>query len=241
MRKIGTHMRGHVVAYLALFFALGGTSIAAVNALPKNSVGSAQIKNGAIQKVDLAKRTVSALRGLRGTAGAQGPAGPQGPTGATGTQGIQGPKGDKGADFTAETTLAAGHLETGNFAAWGGTGYMGATINFRIPLSAPINGAHAQFVANGSSFTTECPGFGEALAGYLCVYERTSGNRSSGGIWTSDGTITPGASKTGFWLYYTSVAAGGQWSYGEWAVRAPGAAAASTSSSVRRAAQAPPN
>jgi hypothetical protein len=40
MRKIGTHMRGHFVAYLALFFALGGTSFAAVNALPKNSVGS---------------------------------------------------------------------------------------------------------------------------------------------------------------------------------------------------------
>jgi hypothetical protein len=40
MRKIGNHMRGHFVAYLALFLALGGTSIAAVNALPTNSVGS---------------------------------------------------------------------------------------------------------------------------------------------------------------------------------------------------------
>ena len=40
MRKFGKHVRGHFVAYLALFFALGGTSIAAVNALPKNSVSS---------------------------------------------------------------------------------------------------------------------------------------------------------------------------------------------------------
>jgi len=84
MKKFRNHVRGHFVAYLALFFALGGTSIAAVNALPKNSVGSAQIINGSIQKVDLAKRTVSSLRGLRGTAGPQGPAGPAGATGPPG-------------------------------------------------------------------------------------------------------------------------------------------------------------
>jgi hypothetical protein len=69
LRKIGKHARGHFVAYLALFFALGGTSFAAVNALPKNSVGSPQIKNGAIQKVDISKKTVSALHGLRGPRG----------------------------------------------------------------------------------------------------------------------------------------------------------------------------
>ena len=91
MKKFGNHLRGHFVAYLALFFALGGTSIAAVNALPNNSVGSAQIKNGAIQKVDLAKRTVSSLRGLRGTRGLQGPAGPRGPAGPAGATGPPGP------------------------------------------------------------------------------------------------------------------------------------------------------
>jgi hypothetical protein len=93
MKKIGTHLRMHFVAYLALFFALGGTSIAAVNALPKNSVGSAQIKNGSIQKVDISKRTVSALRGLRGLRGLTGATGA---AGAAGAQGIQGPKGDTG-------------------------------------------------------------------------------------------------------------------------------------------------
>ena len=41
------------VACLALLVALGGTSIAAVNALPANSVGTAQLKNNAVnsQKV----------------------------------------------------------------------------------------------------------------------------------------------------------------------------------------------
>jgi hypothetical protein len=64
--------------YVALFFALGGTSIAAVNALPKNSVGSPQIKNGSIQKIDISKRTVSAMRGLRGATGGTGATGPTG-------------------------------------------------------------------------------------------------------------------------------------------------------------------
>jgi hypothetical protein len=37
-----------VIALIALFVALGGTSYAAINALPKNSVGTKQLKNGAV-------------------------------------------------------------------------------------------------------------------------------------------------------------------------------------------------
>jgi hypothetical protein len=101
MKKIGNHVRGHFIAYLALFFALGGTSIAAVNALPKNSVGSPQIKNGSIQKVDISKKTVSALHGLRGPAGATGA------TGATGAAGAKGDTGAKGDPGTPATKLFA--------------------------------------------------------------------------------------------------------------------------------------
>jgi hypothetical protein len=93
MRQFGKHVRRNSVAYVALFFALGGTSIAAVNSLPKNSVGSAQIKNGSIQKVDISRRTVSALHGLRGPRGIQGA---QGIQGIQGIQGVKGDKGDKG-------------------------------------------------------------------------------------------------------------------------------------------------
>ena len=39
---------GLVVGIIALFVALGGTSYAAIVTLPKNSVGTAQIKNGAV-------------------------------------------------------------------------------------------------------------------------------------------------------------------------------------------------
>lgn len=48
MKKIGNHLRGHFVAYVALFFALGGTSLAAVQSLPRNSVGTKQLKRNAV-------------------------------------------------------------------------------------------------------------------------------------------------------------------------------------------------
>src|SRR5579859_4539792 len=78
-----------VVALVALFVALGGTSYAAFS-LPKNSVGTAQIKSQAVTKAKIAKKTVAALRGHRGPRGATGPAGPTGPTGPAGPQGASG-------------------------------------------------------------------------------------------------------------------------------------------------------
>ena len=46
LNTFSTHLRRHVVAYLALFVALGGTSYAA--SLPKNSVGATQLKDRAV-------------------------------------------------------------------------------------------------------------------------------------------------------------------------------------------------
>src|SRR4051794_283556 len=78
----------NVVATLALFIALGGTSYAALK-LPKNSVGSTQIKAGAVHSGEVANRTIrlgdislSARSSLRGQTGAQGQQGAQGPAGA---------------------------------------------------------------------------------------------------------------------------------------------------------------
>jgi hypothetical protein len=87
MSSFRRYVSRHHVALLALFFALGGTSLAAVNALPRNSVGSPQIRNRSIQKIDLARRTISSLRGARG---------PQGLQGVPGVAGAKGDKGDKG-------------------------------------------------------------------------------------------------------------------------------------------------
>src|SRR5881397_735315 len=74
----------NVMATLAVFIALGGSSYAALK-LPRNSVGATQIragavrssevKNGALHSADLSVGTRRALRGAAGPAGAQGPAG----------------------------------------------------------------------------------------------------------------------------------------------------------------------
>src|SRR3954447_21204249 len=56
----------NVTATLALIVALGGTSYAAFK-LPKNSVGPAQIKRGAVHSTDIAKGQIG-LRHLGGSA-----------------------------------------------------------------------------------------------------------------------------------------------------------------------------
>jgi collagen triple helix repeat protein len=96
LKNSSKHLRQHFVAYLALFVALGGTSMAASNALvPKNSVGTAQVINHSLLKKDFKSgqlpRGARGPAGPRGLAGAQGAAGPAGPAGAAGAQGPAGP------------------------------------------------------------------------------------------------------------------------------------------------------
>ena len=80
VNQTSRHLRRNGVAYIALFFALCGTSYgAAASLLPKNSVSSAQVVNGSLQRVDLSAATLRALHGARGTRGAHGIQGPQGP------------------------------------------------------------------------------------------------------------------------------------------------------------------
>jgi hypothetical protein len=81
----------NVVATLALFLALAGVGYAATK-LPKDSVGTAQLKKSAVTS---AKVKDGSLRSADFAAG-QIPAGPTGPAGATGPAGPQGPKGDRG-------------------------------------------------------------------------------------------------------------------------------------------------
>lgn len=94
-----------VVACLSLLISLGGVSYAAIR-LPRNSVGTKQVINGSLQKVDLNKRTVAALRGERGATGPQGAQGPQGlrglqgPQGEIGPTGLEGPPGEDGFYYT---------------------------------------------------------------------------------------------------------------------------------------------
>jgi hypothetical protein len=89
---------GHatVVAYLALFVALGGTSYAALSISGKN------VKNGSLTGADLKNNSVASAdvrdRGLlaKDFKAGQLPAGPTGPTGAPGVPGLPGAAGSSG-------------------------------------------------------------------------------------------------------------------------------------------------
>jgi len=52
------HLRANAVAYLALFVALGGTSYA-VTSIPRNSVGTRQLRNGAVTPAKLNSRSIA--------------------------------------------------------------------------------------------------------------------------------------------------------------------------------------
>ncbi len=53
---------GDGVSLIALFVALGGTSYAAITALPKNSVGTAQLKNNAVTGAKIKDHAITAAK-----------------------------------------------------------------------------------------------------------------------------------------------------------------------------------
>lgn len=119
-----------VVASLALLVALAGTGYAAVN-LPANSVGTAQLKNGAVTAVKVKRATLlksnfAANQLPRGPRGFVGPPGPPGAVGGAGARGPTGPAGPSGSGLWAvvnpDGSLARGsgvlgttHVSTGVF------------------------------------------------------------------------------------------------------------------------------
>ena len=109
-----------VVASIALFVALSGTSYA-VTQLPKNSVGTKQLKRNAVTSTKVKDGTLVAAdfqagvltgtagpKGDTGATGAAGATGPAGPAGATGAQGVPGPTASATASASGTTTLTAG-------------------------------------------------------------------------------------------------------------------------------------
>jgi hypothetical protein len=136
----------NVVASLALFVALGGSSYAAVKITGK------QIRDGSLTGADIKNGSVGARDLKPGAAGQPGPAGSQGPQGP---QGLQGPAGDPASvpaygatagrtvfgypDFTLAKTLPAGkyvlHASV-DIQGYGSTsGYMGgiSVVDCSIP------------------------------------------------------------------------------------------------------------
>src|SRR3954451_23950596 len=72
-----------VISLIALFVALGGTSYA-ITKLPRNSVGSAQVKPNALTGADIRNGSLASKDLAASARGLRGPRGPQGPPGSAG-------------------------------------------------------------------------------------------------------------------------------------------------------------
>jgi hypothetical protein len=142
-----------VIACLALGVALGGTSYATVLQVPRASVGTPQLKSGAVTNAKLARNAVtstkvrngSLVRGdfargtlLRGPAGATGPAGPAGPAGPPGLSGVERVEVTTAANSTALKT-AQMPCPTGKRLLGGGARLNNAPAAVSLQQSFPDN------------------------------------------------------------------------------------------------------
>jgi hypothetical protein len=144
LRGTASYVGRHHVALFALFFALGGTSFAATDALlPPNSVGTRQVINGSLQTTDLSKTARSALKGNRGQTGQPGAQGAEGSTGATGAQGVPGAPGQPSTKLFV--AVDAGGTLTKNSGATSTTRASAGT--YRVAFNTNIT--NCVYLANG--------------------------------------------------------------------------------------------
>jgi hypothetical protein len=165
-----------VISAVALIIAMTGTAYAAIS-IPKNSVGTAQLRNGAVTKQKIAKNTLRALQGARGPAGAPGPAGATGQTGPSGPPGQTGPAGTPGTP--------------------GATGPEGPTsgTSAGVVETIPSDG----FSPFGSSGTVTLSAPGKVLvelSGFYVLVCGAAGHCSATVSAFIDGTAVPGAHET---------------------------------------------
>jgi hypothetical protein len=198
----------NVAATLALFFSMSGGALAASHYL---ITSTKQINPKVLKK----------LKGAAGKTGATGATGKEGPQGAQGLAGKEGAAGTKGANFTDETTLAAGQTLTGSWGVGGGTGdWMGDSVQFRIPLPAALS--EENYIASSGEYSTTCPGPGKAAAGQLCVYkDEGAGVFTFSAIYNDEGgTSKSGPGASGFLIYFFGESEEA-YASGDWAVTAP--------------------
>jgi hypothetical protein len=151
----GTFRYANVVSTLCLVLLLaGGTAYAASQLLPKNSVGSAQIKNGAVTP---AKFSPAARQAVTGATGAKGDTGPQGDPGLKGDQGVKGDQGIKGDDgdvgpigpsdvFSAHAILKGVNPVSGTV----------TVVSFSLPAGNYLVAATQTAESEGGRSTIEC-------------------------------------------------------------------------------------
>jgi hypothetical protein len=183
-RRIRSKVKfSNALSVLALFLALGGMSYAAGH-LPKKSVGTKQLKNGAVTEEKLSADVQKQLdkageRGPKGDDGAKGATGPQGVQGVQGTQGATGPQGVQGVPGPGVTKFAA--VATSE-AGGGASAADLATVGPSVTVTVPDNG----YVYVAATWE------GQGGAGNVCSAVITSPSLTNGigaGAVTGDGAF----------------------------------------------------
>jgi len=139
-----------VVACLALAISLSGAAFAVSTALPRNSVGTVQLKNSAVNSAKVRNATLRAADFAPGQIpkGAQGPAGPAGPPGTSGLQLISG----SGPANSSSPKSQQQDCPAGKRSIGGGATLTGSTINTFLATSRPTD-AGTGWVATGREST----------------------------------------------------------------------------------------
>lgn len=143
-----------VVACLALFMAGTGAGVAVIKAMPRNSVGTAQLKANAVVSSKVKNHSLKAADFASG----QIPKGPKGDTGAAGAAGAAGAKGAAGATkvitrgasgavsyyySSATASCATGEVATGGGVTWGYSGTVFPVVLVSTPVSDSAGVPHA--------------------------------------------------------------------------------------------------
>ena len=156
----------NTISVIALFVALGGTGYAAIT-LPKNSVGTKQLKKNSVTFAKIKKNAVSSSKIKNGTllradfkagelpgAGTgQGSPGPQGERGLQGEPGTPGADGANGADGTARAFARIDGAGTLIGGATQSKGITQAMIQHTAGASGPTVAGTGVYCIGGLGFT----------------------------------------------------------------------------------------
>jgi hypothetical protein len=172
MRRIRPRLNhATVVAYLALFVALGGSSYAAVKingkSIKDGSIPGAKLEQRTITRLNVAKKTLTGTEIRDGSlvaanfkagelpAGSPGPAGPQG---APGSKGDIGAPGANGATTVVVRTVAAFHPNVNSSVAVCNPGERATGGGGSIASPTDSINASAPYVFDGANYTAASAG-----------------------------------------------------------------------------------
>ena len=157
-----------VVACLALAVALSGGAYAVSTALPRNSVGTAQLKANAVNSAKVQNRSLRAVDFATG----QIPKGPPGPAGAPGAPGPPGVTGLQQTSSTGPSNSTSKSFQvdcpSGKRAVGGGGTLTGTTTNTFLSTSRPTD-AGTGWIAAGRESTGGNAGNWAVQAWVVCA------------------------------------------------------------------------